>query len=132
MSSFPQCLVSTCVLLLLAGTAAIDAEPSGFVQGHLKIISLKEVELAEETQSKTTAGNYADYPLVVLSRDGKKEIARMTADENGNYRVALPPGDYLLDVQDRRRRHTRATPQPFAVASNQTAHVDMNVDPGIR
>jgi hypothetical protein len=132
MSSFPQCLVYTCVLLLLAGTAAIDAEPSGFVEGHLKIISLKEVELDEETQSKTTAGNYADYPLIVLSRDGKKEIARMTADENGNYRVALPPGDYLLDVQNRRRRHTRATPQPFAVASNQTARVDMNVDPGIR
>jgi hypothetical protein len=56
----------------------------------------------------------------------------VTADEKGNYRVAVPPGDYVLDVQDRRRRHVRAAPQPFTVASNQTAHVDMNIDTGIR
>jgi hypothetical protein len=132
MSSFQHYLVSVGVFLLLAGTASIDAAPSGFVQGHLKIISPKEVELADETPSRATAENYAEYPLIILSRDGKKEIARVTADENGNYRVALPPGDYVLDVQNRRRRHVRAAPQPFTVASNQTAHVDMNIDTGIR
>ena len=46
-----------------------------------------------------TAENYADYPLIVLSQEGKKEIMRITADEQRNYRVALPPGDYVLDVQ---------------------------------
>ena len=132
MSSFQHYLVSAGVFLLLAGTASIDAAPSGFVQGHLKIISPKEVELADETPSRATAENYAEYPLIILSRDGKKEIARVTADENGNYRVALPPGDYVLDVQGRSRGHVRATPQPFTVASNQTVHVDMNIDTGIR
>jgi hypothetical protein len=81
---------------------------------------------------KKTAENYAEHPLIVLSRNRKKEIARVTADETGNYRVALPPGDYVLDVQDRRRRHVRAAPQPFTVASNQTVHVDMNIDTGVR
>jgi len=132
MSSFQRYLVSAGVFLLLAGTASIDAAPSGFVQGHLKIISPKEVELADETPSRATAENYAEYPLIILSRDGKKEIARVTADENGNYRVGLPPGDYVLDVQGRSRGHVRATPQPFTVASNQTVHVDMNIDTGIR
>ena len=132
MSSFQHYLVSAGVFLLLAGTASIEAAPSGFVQGHLKIISPKEVELADETPSRATAENYAEYPLIILSRDGKKEIARVTADENGNYRVGLPPGDYVLDVQGRSRGHVRATPQPFTVASNQTVHVDMNIDTGIR
>jgi hypothetical protein len=81
---------------------------------------------------KKTAENYADYPLIILSRDQKKEIARVTADENGNYRVALPPGDYVLDVQDRGRRHFRAKPQPFTVVSNQTVRVNMNIDTGVR
>jgi hypothetical protein len=81
---------------------------------------------------KKTAENYAEHPLIILSQDGKKEIARVTADENGNYRVSLPPGDYVLDVQDRRRRHIRAAPQPFTVASNRTVHVDMNIDTGVR
>jgi len=132
MSSFQHYLVSAGVFLLLAGTASIDAAPSGFVQGHLKIISPKEVELADETPSRATAENYAEYPLIILSRDGKKEIARVTADENGNYRVALPPGDYVLDVQGRSRGHVRAKPQRFTVVSNQTVHVDMDIDTGVR
>ena len=97
------------------------------------MISPKEVELADERPpTKATAQNYAEYPLIVLSRDGKKEIARITADGNGNYRVALPPGAYILDVQDRDRKHVRAKPQRFTVVSNQTVRVDMDIDTGIR
>jgi hypothetical protein len=133
MSSFQHYVVSAGAFLLLAGTASIDAAPSGFVQGHLKIISPKEVELADETPSRATVENYAEYPLIILSRDGKKEIARVTADENGNYHVALPPGDYVLDVQGRSPKgHLRAKPQRFTIASNQVVHVDMDIDTGIR
>jgi hypothetical protein len=70
--------------------------------------------------------------VLILSRDGQKEIARVTADGNGNYRTALPPGDYLLDVQGRVRRHVRAKPQPFTVVSNQTVRIDMEIDTGVR
>jgi hypothetical protein len=133
MSSVPKYLISACVFLLFAGSASINAAPTGFVEGHLKIVSPKEVELAGGSPPADVATvNYADYPLTILSRDEKKEIARVTADETGNYRIALPPGDYVLDVQDRRRRHVRAAPQPFTVASNQTVHVDMNIDTGVR
>jgi hypothetical protein len=74
-----------------------------------------------------TAENYADYPLLILSRDKQKEIARITADTNGNYRAALPPGDYVLDVQGRPRKHVRGKPQPFTVVSDQTVRVDMDI-----
>jgi hypothetical protein len=71
--------------------------------------------------------SYAQYPLIVLSQEEKKEIARVTADENGNYRVALPPGNYVPDVQDRLAKHIRAAPRPFTVVANQTVDVDMNI-----
>ena len=133
MSSFPQYLISAYVFLLLAGSASINAAPRGFVEGHLKIVSPKEVELADgNAPTKATAENYAEYPLIIRSQDGKKEIARVTADGNGNYRTALPPGDYVLDVQGRARGHVRAKPQRFTVASNQTVHVDMNIDTAVR
>jgi|SRR5262249_28759561 len=125
-------LISACLFLVSLGCLASDNAAPGFLEGHLRILALKDVELAEENPPKFSAENYADYPLIILSRDGKKEIARVSADGNGNYRIALPPGDYVLDVQDRMRRHVRATPQPFAVASNQTVHVDMTIDTGIR
>ena len=132
MASVLKYLISACVFLLLVGSASIDAAPSGFVEGHLKIISPKEVELADENTPVITAENYAEYPLIILSQDEKKEIARVTADRNGNYRLALPPGDYVLDVQGRARGHLRAKPQRFTVVSNQTVHVDMDIDTGVR
>ena len=128
MSSLPEYLVPACVCLLLAGMASIDAEPSGFVEGHLTIVSPKPVQPTDENVTTETAENYADYPLVILSQDGQKEIARVTADGDGNYRVALPPGNYILDVQERVRRHVHAKPQPFTIASNQTVRIDMHID----
>ncbi len=133
MSSFLKYLISACLSLALASTVSIDAASPGFVEGHLKIISPREVELADGTPPVTTAENYAEYPLIILSQDGKKEIARVTADGNGNYRLALPPGDYILDVEGRPPKgHVRAKPQPFTVASNQTVRVDMEIDTGVR
>jgi hypothetical protein len=67
-----------------------------------------------------------------LSKEGQKEVARATADEQGNFRVSLAPGDYILDIQGRGRGLVRANPQPFTVVSGQTVHVDMNLDTGIR
>ena len=98
----------------------------------MQIISPKEVELADGKQPVVEAEKYAEYPLIIRSQHRGEEIARVMADEHGNYRVALPPGNYLLDVQGRARGHARAKVQPFTVISNQAVRVDMTVDTGIR
>ena len=133
MSSLLKYFVTLCISSVLAGTTSINAAAPGFVEGHLKITSPREVELANGTPASITAESYAEYPLIILSRDEKKEIARVTADANGNYRLALPPGDYILDVQGRPPKgHVRAKPQRFTVTSNQIVRVDMDIDTGIR
>jgi hypothetical protein len=131
-SSFLRFPISTFVISMVASTVWMGATPTGFLEGHLKIISPREVELADGTPSQMSAENHADYTLIILSRDQQSEVARVTADENGNYRIALPPGDYVLDVQNRRRRHVRATPQPFTIVANHTVRVDMAIDTGVR
>jgi hypothetical protein len=126
-------LILGCVLFVSIACLASDNRGPGFLEGHLRILTSKDVELAEGNPPKFSGANYAEYPLIVLSLDGKKEIARVAAGENGDYRVALPPGDYILDVQGRLPKgHVRAKPQPFTVVSNQTVHVDMNIDTGVR
>jgi hypothetical protein len=125
-------LIFSCVFLIAAHSLASDKVPLGFVEGHLKILVSKEVELAEGNTSKFSV-DYGEYPLIILGQDSKTEIARLTADENGKYRAALPPGDYILDVHGRRPKGgLRAKPQPFKVISNRTAHVDMTIDTGVR
>ena len=129
---FLKYLTAACALLVLVGTESINAAPQGFLEGHLKIVSLREVEPSDEMPRQTVAPEtYAEYPLIVLSQDGEKEIAHVTADENGKYRVALPPGAYVLDVQDRVAKGVRAKPQPFTVVSNQTVRVDMSIFTGL-
>jgi hypothetical protein len=126
---FLKNLIVGCIFLVFAGSASSsDTLPSGVMEGHLKILSPKPVELGDENAATVTAEDYAEYPLLILSRGEKKEIARVTADTNGNYRVVLPPGDYVLDVQGRARKHVRWKPQPFTVVSNQTVRVDMDID----
>jgi hypothetical protein len=120
-----------CLVVIACMQLSAAAEP-GYLEGQLKIGSRKEVELAEAGPSKHTEQNYTDYPLVILTKAGQKEVAHVTPDQQGNYRVALPPGDYILDVQARGHSNVRATPQPFTVVSNQTVHVDMNIGTGIR
>jgi hypothetical protein len=128
----PRHLIFSGCLLVIACIQLSDAAEPGYLEGQLKIGSRKEVELAEAGPSKHREENYPDYPLVILSKAGQKEVARVTPDQEGNYRVALPPGDYILDVEARGQSHVRAQPQPFTIVSNQTVRVDMNIDTGIR
>jgi hypothetical protein len=132
MTSVLKYAISACSFLLLAASTSVEAAPPGFVEGHLKILAAREVELADETPASATAERYDEFPLIILSQGEKKEIARITADANGNYHLALPPGNYVLDVQGRAPGHVRAKPQRFTVVSNQTIHIDMDIDTGIR
>ena len=98
------------------------------MEGHLKIVVIRAVE--PDNMPQPAPETYAEYPLIILSQDGKREIARLTADKSGDYRVALPPGAYILHVQERaeeRAERTHANPQPFTVVSNQTVRVDMTI-----
>jgi len=133
MSPFLKYLIGACTFLILVGTGSINAAPQGFLEGQLKIVSPRTVEPSDNMPRPAVAPEtYAEYPLIILRQDGKKEIAHVTPDENGKYRVALPPGAYILDVQDRVAKRVRAKQQPCAVVSNQTIRIDMNIFIGFR
>jgi len=119
-------------LFVMAGGASAQTPPKpGTVEGHLKIILAKEVDLADQTQTEESP-DYADYPLVIFTKDRKKEIKRVVADAKGNYHVELAPGDYILDVKGRAPGHLRAKPEPFTIVADRTVRVDMTIDTGVR
>jgi hypothetical protein len=115
---------------LLASLVAGDPAGQGSVEGHVKIFPLSDVNLADDATATRaeTEQPYSEYPLIIRSRDRKKRIARVIADKNGNYRIELPSGDYILEVEGR----VRAKPQSFTIVANQTVRIDMNIDTGIR
>lgn len=130
MSSIPNFVAAACIFLMLAGSASVKAAAEGFMDGHLKIVVIRAVE--PDNMPQSAPETYAEYPLIILSQDGKREIARLTADKSGNYRAALPPGAYILAVQERPAEERTAEPihanrQPFTVVPNQTVRVDMTI-----
>ena len=127
MSWIAKFLVAVCTFLMLAETVSIEAATQGFMEGHLKIVSMRAAEPDEMPRSSVAPESYAQYPLIILTEKEKKEVARVTADKSGNYRVALTPGAYILDVQDRRAKRIHANPQSFTVTANQTIHVDLSI-----
>jgi len=130
MSTIPNFVAAGCISLLLASAASIKAAPQGFMEGHLKIVVIRAVE--PDNMPQSAPETYAEYPLIILSQDGKREIARLTADKSGNYRATLPPGAYILAVQERpaeerAAERIHANRQPFTVLPNQTVRVDMTI-----
>ena len=127
------CLVASVILLMVIGGArSSDSAEPGVLEGHLTITSLRQVERDDATPSKVTAVDYAAYPLLILSKDGKTTIREIAADKDGNYRVSLPPGGYVLDAKGRAPRRVRAKRKSFTVISNQTVRVDFGLDTGVR
>ena len=130
MNIFPKkpLVVGYVFLVLVLANRANAGGLSGFIEGHLRIASQKPVALAGEGVSKNVMENFSDHQLVIRIRDGQKEISKVTADNTGKYRVALPPGEYVLDIQGRASKRLKAQPQPFTIVSGQTTRVDMNLD----
>jgi hypothetical protein len=130
MSSILKPLAATWIFLILADAASVKAAPQGFMEGHLTIVTPGVVEPDNMPRPQISPQSYSEYHLIVWSQDRKKEIAQITMDANGNYRVALPPGVYILDVERRAGRRIGAKPQEFKVAPNETVRVDIDIMPG--
>src|ERR1700749_493023 len=123
-----KCVPLALGIFLLAFSPSLHEAAPGSLEGHLKIIFGLAAQPSDDMpRPEIPPESYAEYPLVVLRQENNKEGARVTADGQGNVRVSLPPGNYVLDVQDRVRKRVRTRPQPFTVVSNQIARIDMNV-----
>jgi hypothetical protein len=82
-------------------------------------------------------GSCDDVPfaaeLVVLTADGSTEIARVTADESGEFSLALDPGTYLLDpLTPSGQLLPRATPQLIDITPDGPTSIVVRYDTGIR
>ena len=55
MSSLLKYVISSLIVFLLAGTA-VDATPPGFLEGHLKIFSLRRLSLRMQRHPQNTGG----------------------------------------------------------------------------
>ena len=119
------CLALVPVLFVGALVTASSPVPSGLLEGRLKIATAKATQLDDADSTKPAPAPYAEFPLMVLSSDGKTQVAQVKADDEGRYRISLPPGDYILHAKKHGR--LRSTARRFTIAAGKTVQVDFEI-----
>lgn len=117
-------------MLALVGAAHATPAPSGVLEGTLKVPVQRGIAIPDEAPASPSPVAQPTYTLIVRTSAGK-QVAQFDTDEQGKYRVALPPGEYVLDVKDLRKAHPAAgsLPRPVTVAAGETVRVDIALMP---
>jgi hypothetical protein len=79
--------------------------------------------------------NVAPYKatLIILTADGEREVKRLETGSDGQFRVALPPGEYLVrPVSGPGKMGARASEEKVTVRAGQFTKVRINFDSGMR
>jgi hypothetical protein len=123
-------LVGAAMTLVLGASMDASAPLAGVVEGQLKIISEKGASL--DGVSKDEKAPCEKCALVILSKTDRSEIAQVTTDKEGRFRVGLPAGDYILELKRSGRIRLLGAPKQFTITAEQTVHVEMDVEPSVR
>jgi hypothetical protein len=75
---------------------------------------------------------FAARKILVLSQNGRREIARVSISAVGTYQVILPVGRYLVDVAGSGIDRGIDLPTEIEIFKDQITYLDIDIDTGIR
>jgi hypothetical protein len=122
-------LAGAAMTLVLGASAYASAPVAGVVEGQLKILSEKGASL--DGVSKDEKAPCEKCALVILSKTDRSEIAQVTTDKEGRFRISLSAGDYILELKRSGRIRLLGAPKEFTITAEQTVHVEMDVEPSV-
>ncbi len=92
------------------------------------------MQRAEEPASRVPPEVYAAYPIKIFKPDGQTWVADVKVGQDGTYRVALAPNNYVVALAGANIRISRGRdlPKTITIASGQTVRLDIAIDTGMR
>ena len=119
-----------------APVAPSAATPAGlgYLEGHAAIGPLQPVERAGQPSPTPAPAVCTARGLAIYGADGATEVARFALQPDCTYRVALPPGRYVVRLAGPAPGvgGGRNLPATVTIASGQTTRLDLDIDTGIR
>ncbi len=103
----------------------------GFLEGHVNIGPLLPVQRVGDTPTVPPEA-YAARQIIVYQADGKTVVTKLTPGKDGNYRVELAPGTYVVGMARVGIDRARGLPATVTITSGQTTRLDIDIDTGIR
>jgi hypothetical protein len=119
-------------LILLVTSCTPGPQETGTLEGHVTIGPLVPVAREGEPEPTPRPEVYASRQIVIYAQDGRTEITRVQFDGKGNYRVTLPVGTYVVDINHVGIDHGIDLPKTVEILSRQVTRLDVEIDTGIR
>jgi hypothetical protein len=114
-----------------AASAATTAP--GYLEGRASIGPLVPVERVGVPTPTPSAAVCTARGLTIFRADGKTEVTSLDLQPDCTYRVALPPGTYLVALKQQPGiGGSKDLPRTVAVEGGKTVRLDMSIDTGIR
>ncbi|MGZ6346039.1 MAG: hypothetical protein ACXWNC_00510 [Anaerolineales bacterium] len=125
-------LILFLTFVLTAGCSS-GIQESGTLTGHVDIGPLQPVQRVGEPQPTPSPAMYAAWRIVVLSEDGKREIADGEIDSSGQYQIKLTIGKYMVTARPVNGAGLGGQQvKPVEILMGKTIHLDISIDTGIR
>jgi hypothetical protein len=118
-------------LFLLAACTPLPGD-TGVLAGEVSIGPLQPVFREGMPVPTPAPEEYATRKILVLSANGRREIARVSIDPDGTYQVILPVGRYQVDIAGSGIDRGIDLPAAIEIFKDQTTHLDIDIDTGIR
>lgn len=114
------------------GQDRIGRGETGVLEGHVTIGPLVPVVIEGVPEPTPAPEVYAAREIVIFTPDGAIEVARAKIDAQGDYRIELPMGTYLVDINHAGIDTAKELPQMVEIVGGQVKRLDVAIDTGIR
>jgi hypothetical protein len=129
---FQTSLFLALTILFVMGCSS-GSQASGTLTGHVDIGPLQPVERVGVPQPTPSPAMYAAWRIVVLSQDGKREIARGEIDSSGHYQIKLLDGKYMVTAKPVNGAGLGGQQVvPVQIIKGEATQLDISIDTGIR
>jgi hypothetical protein len=129
-------LVIGCIILISGLSAAGCSAPgttgqTGFLEGMVILGPLCPVEPCHLTGEQQAAAYGARH--IIITREGPDAgVFESGFSPDGHYRVALPPGQYIVTLVKNGIDRTPDLPKTVVIRPGETVTLNISIDTGIR
>jgi hypothetical protein len=117
-------------LLMLAGACAGTSKQNGTLEGKASIGPITPVQ--QTTPVPTPPQVYAARKVLVYDKYHSKLIETVSLDNNGNYRIELAPGTYVVDINHAGIDRSSEVPKTIEIKPGSTVVLNISIDTGLR
>jgi hypothetical protein len=116
--------------IVMAACGCVGQTPSGVETGIEGLITISPTQPGPIRADSPGSGPLASTAFVVENQNG--EVASFTTDDQGRFRISLPPGHYKVSVKGKKHAIGHFGPFEVDVVPGKMANVQWECDSGIR